>query len=56
MAAGGDDYDTLPLNPQVNTYVLVRDIVVDWCKANSPFTPPDPVVEQRITALGTPPS
>ena len=56
MANGGDDYDTLPLNPQTNTYVLVRDIVVDWIKANSPFTPPDPAVEQRITALGTPPS
>jgi len=56
MAAGGDEYDTLAANPQTNTYVLVRDIVVDWCKANSPFTPPDPAVEQRITALGTPPS
>jgi len=56
MANGGDDYDTLPLNPQTNTYVLVRDIVVDWVKANSPFTPPDPAVEQRMTALGTPPS
>jgi len=56
MANGGDDYDTLPVNPQTNTYVLVRDIVVDWVKANSPFTPPDPAVEQRITALGTPPS
>ena len=55
MANGGDDYDTLPANPQTNTYVLVRDIVVDWVKANSPFTPPDPAVEQRITALGTPP-
>lgn len=55
MANGGDDYHTLPVNPQTNTYVLVRDIVVDWVKANSPFTPPDPAVEQRITALGTPP-
>jgi len=56
MAVGGDDYDTLAANPQVNTYVLVRDIVVDWVKANSPFAPPDPAVELRITALGTPPS
>ena len=56
MANGGDDYGTLAANPQVNTYVLVRDLVVDWTKANSPFTPPDPAVEQRITALGTPPS
>jgi 2',3'-cyclic-nucleotide 2'-phosphodiesterase (5'-nucleotidase family) len=56
MANGGDDYDTLAANPQVNSYVLVRDIVVDWVKANSPFSPPDPAVEQRITATGTPPS
>jgi 2',3'-cyclic-nucleotide 2'-phosphodiesterase (5'-nucleotidase family) len=55
MANGGDEYDTLAANPQSNTYALVRDIVVDWVKANSPFTPPDPAVEQRITALGTPP-
>jgi secreted trypsin-like serine protease len=27
----------------------------DMQKANSPFTPPDPAIEQRITALGTPP-
>jgi len=56
MATGGDEYFTLAANPQTNTYVLVRDIVVDWCKLNSPFTPPDPAVELRITALGTPPS
>lgn len=56
MAAGGDEYFTLAANPQTNTYVLVRDIVVDWVKANSPFTPPDPAVQQRITTLGTPPS
>ncbi len=56
MANGGDEYYTLLANPQLNTYVLQRDIVVDWCKANSPFTPPDPAVEMRITALGTPPS
>jgi 2',3'-cyclic-nucleotide 2'-phosphodiesterase (5'-nucleotidase family) len=56
MAVGGDEYFTLAANPQTNTYVLVRDIVVDWTKANSPFTPPEPAIEQRITALGTPPS
>ncbi len=56
MANGGDGYDTLVAKPQTNTYVLVRDLVVDWIMANSPFTPPDPAVEQRITALGTPPS
>jgi 2',3'-cyclic-nucleotide 2'-phosphodiesterase (5'-nucleotidase family) len=56
MAAGGDEYLTLAANPQVNTYALVRDIVVTWTQTYSPFTPPDPAIEQRITALGTPPS
>jgi 2',3'-cyclic-nucleotide 2'-phosphodiesterase (5'-nucleotidase family) len=56
MAAGGDEYYTLAVNPQMNTYILVRDIVVDWVKANSPFAAPDPAIEQRITAFGTPPS
>jgi 5'-nucleotidase/UDP-sugar diphosphatase len=56
MANGGDDYATLAANPQTNTYVIVRDVVVDWVKAHSPFTPPDPAVEQRITALGTAPA
>ena len=56
MAYGGDEYDTLVANPQTNTYVLVRDIVVDWVKAAGCFDPPNPAVEQRITALGTPPS
>jgi 2',3'-cyclic-nucleotide 2'-phosphodiesterase (5'-nucleotidase family) len=56
MAAGGDGYETLGANPQTNTYVLVRDIVVDWVKANSPFTPPDPATELRMTITGTPPS
>ncbi len=55
MAAGGDGYATLGANPQVNSYVLVRDLVVDWVKANSPFTPPDPAVEGRMTITGTPP-
>jgi len=55
MANGGDEYDTLAANPGVNTYELVRDLVVDWVKANSPFAPPDPAVEQRITTLGTAP-
>lgn len=55
MASGGDHYGTLPGKPQINTYVLIRDLMVDWVKANSPFTPPDPVVEQRITITGTPP-
>lgn len=56
MANGGDDFTTLPGNPQTNTYVIVRDLVVSWTQANSPFTAPDPAVEQRITAFGTPPS
>jgi 2',3'-cyclic-nucleotide 2'-phosphodiesterase (5'-nucleotidase family) len=56
MAAGGDGYTTLGANPQVNSYVLVRDMVVDWVEANSPFSPPDPAVELRMIITGTPPS
>jgi 2',3'-cyclic-nucleotide 2'-phosphodiesterase (5'-nucleotidase family) len=56
MANGGDGYDTLAANPKTDTYVLVRDIVVTWTQTYSPFTPPDPAVEQRITITGTPPS
>lgn len=56
MAAGGDGYEIFAENPQVNSYVLVRDMVVDWVRASPPFSPPDPAVEQRITAFGTPPS
>lgn len=56
MAAGGDGYETLGDNPQTNSYELVRDLVVDWVRANSPFAPPDPAVELRMIALGTPPS
>ena len=51
----GDEFDTLVANPQYNTYVLIRDIIADWGRAYSPFTAPDPAVEGRITALGTPP-
>ncbi len=47
MASGGDDYPTLPTVPQENSYELVRDIVVDWVKVNSPFDPPP--VSGRIT-------
>lgn len=56
MANGGDGYDTLAANPQTNSYVLVRDLVVDWLGSNSPFTAPDPAVEQRMTTLGTAPN
>ncbi|UCD98482.1 MAG: S8 family serine peptidase [Chloroflexota bacterium] len=56
MASGGDEYFTLAAAPQVNTYALIRDLLVDWVKANSPFTPPDPALEMRIAASGTPPS
>jgi 2',3'-cyclic-nucleotide 2'-phosphodiesterase (5'-nucleotidase family) len=40
MASGGDDYPTLPTLSQNNTYTIIRDIMVDWVKANSPFDPP----------------
>ncbi len=55
IANGGDNYTVLTLNPQVDSHILIRELFTDWIKANSPFTPPDPSVEQRITASGTPP-
>ncbi len=56
MGNGGDHYYTLGANPGVNTYVLIRDLMVEWVKANSPFTAPDPAVEQRMTITGVPPN
>jgi len=53
MAAGGDHYGTLPLAPQQDTYIVDIDGVVAYVTANSPLTP---VVEGRITALGTAPA
>ena len=52
MAAGGDHYGTLPLAPQEETYIVDIDWVSEYVKTHSPLTP---VVEGRITALGTPP-
>jgi len=50
IASGADDYPTLPTLPQINTYEIIREIVADWVRAtSSPFTPPDPAAEGRIT-------
>lgn len=38
MANGGDGYPVL--DPGGNTYELIRDLMVNWVKANSPFDPP----------------
>jgi 2',3'-cyclic-nucleotide 2'-phosphodiesterase (5'-nucleotidase family) len=56
MAHGGDGYQTLAANPQVNTSTLVRDIIVSWIKRSSSFAPPNPLEEQRIIARGFPPN
>ncbi len=40
MATGGDDSPTLATLPQTNTYELIRDLMVNWVKANNPFDPP----------------
>jgi len=47
MASGGDDSPTLATVPQTNTYEIIRDIVVQWVRDNSPFDPP--TVSGRIT-------
>ena len=53
MAAGGDHYGTLPLAPQQDTYIVDIDGVVEYVQTHSPISP---VVEGRITALGTAPA
>jgi hypothetical protein len=56
MAYGGAGNITLAANPQYPAGVVIRELVVNWIVANSPFTPPDPAVEQRIAVIGTPPT
>jgi 2',3'-cyclic-nucleotide 2'-phosphodiesterase (5'-nucleotidase family) len=49
IASGGDLYETLSKTPQIEyPYIKYVDPMVEWMKANSPFTPPDPGEEQRI--------
>jgi len=52
MASGGDHYGTLPLCPQVPTYVVDIDYLAAYLTAHSPI---GPVIDGRTTALGTPP-
>ncbi len=49
MANGGDSYTVLVTAPQTNTYVILRDITVNWIKTHSPFDPP--ALSGRITLL-----
>jgi len=55
LATGALGMSTLFANPQQGTEVLIIDYLIDWISNNSPFDPPDPAIEQRITVLGTPP-
>lgn len=55
MAAGGDKYATLATLPQVEySYIKYVDPMVEWIRANSPFTPPDPAIELRVIPLPLP--
>ncbi len=47
IASGADDYTTLPTVPQINTYEIIREIVAQWVRDNSPFDPP--TISGRIT-------
>lgn len=47
IASGADDYPTLPTVPQINTYEIIREIVAQWVRDNSPFDPP--TISGRIT-------
>jgi 2',3'-cyclic-nucleotide 2'-phosphodiesterase (5'-nucleotidase family) len=54
LANGSQGMYTLVANPQQNTEIFIRDYLIQWIRNNSPFTPPDPTVEQRITVLNKP--
>ncbi len=55
MASGGDGFGVLRANPKTKTDQVLRDLVMDWIKAHTPFTAPDPATEKRITVQGLPP-
>lgn len=52
LANGAQGMDTMLANPHQGTEIYYRDYLLGWLKANSPFDPPDPAVEQRITVYG----
>lgn len=53
LANGAQGMDTLLASPQLGTEIHIRDYLIQWLQNNSPFDPPDPVVEQRIAVFGT---
>jgi 2',3'-cyclic-nucleotide 2'-phosphodiesterase (5'-nucleotidase family) len=55
MASGGDGFGVLRTNPKTKTDQVLRDLVMDWIKAHTPITAPDPATEKRITDKGLPP-
>jgi 2',3'-cyclic-nucleotide 2'-phosphodiesterase (5'-nucleotidase family) len=52
LARGAQGMDTMLANPQQGTEIYYRDYLLAWLPVNSPFDPPDPAVEQRITVFG----
>jgi len=52
LAEGAQGMDTMLANPHQGTEIYYRDYLLAWLPANSPFDPPDPAVEQRITVYG----
>jgi 2',3'-cyclic-nucleotide 2'-phosphodiesterase (5'-nucleotidase family) len=52
LANGAQGMDTMVANPQQETEIHFRDYLIGWLPANSPFDPPDPAVEERITVYG----
>lgn len=52
LANGAQGMDTMMASPHQATEIYYRDYLIEWLQANSPFDPPDPAVEQRITVYG----
>lgn len=52
LANGAQGMNTMLANPHQGTEIYYRDYLMEWLPTNSPFDPPDPAIEQRITVYG----
>jgi 5'-nucleotidase len=55
LAEGGDGFKPLTEGKHAKKDALVRDLMVDWLRANRPFDPPDPKTERRMVSTGKAP-
>ncbi len=54
MASGGDGFAVLKTSPKTDTGLSLRDLTMEWVKAHSPFTAPNPATEKRIIVQNLP--